>query len=244
MSLLMHMTGHNAHLPCCMCKIVGIHGPFKNYYVPLNRTNCNKPSTPLCYELSELPIHTHNNFIDEACSIQFAHNLTTAEELTKKSGIKGLPVLSTLSSLRFPSSCPYELMHLIWSNLIPNLISLWFDTFKKLPLKGEEFVLEQTVRNEVCVASVHAGDTIPASFGCCILDLQDHCREFTVEVAMVWTLYIAPIVLCGRFKSDTYYHHFINLVHPLKLCLDFELPRAKVAEVENGFIQWVKEYEW
>ena len=124
MSLLMRMKGHNAHLPCCMCKIVGVRGPFKNYYVPLNRTNCNEPSMPLCYEPSDLPIHTHNNFIDEAHSVQFAHNLTTAEELAKKSGIKGLPVLSTLSSLRFPSSCPYELMHLIWSNLIPNLISL------------------------------------------------------------------------------------------------------------------------
>jgi hypothetical protein len=219
MSLLMRMKGHNARLPCRMCKIVGVCGPFKNYYVPLNRMNCNEPSTPLYYEPSDLPIHTHDNFIDEACSVQFSHNLTTVEERAKKSRIKGLPVHSALSSLRFPSSYPYELMHLIWSNLIPNLISLWFGTFKNLPLEGEEFVLEEAVADEVCAASVRAGDTVPASFGCRIPDLQDHRREFTAECAMVWTLYIAPIVLRGRFKSDIYYKHFINLVHLLKLCM-------------------------
>jgi len=33
------------------------------------------------------------------------------------------------------------------------------------------------------------------------------------------------------------------LVHLLNLCLEFELPMEKVAEIENGFIRWVEDYE-
>ena len=40
-----------------------------------------------------------------------------------------------------------------------------------------------------------------------------------------------------------YYKHFINLVHLLKLCLKYKLLMAKVTEIEDGFIQWVNEYE-
>ena len=142
----------------------------------------------------------------------------------------------------FPSSFPYNFMHLIWENLIPNLISLWRGEFKKLPLEGEDFVLEKAIFKEVCAASVHAGDTIPASFGCRVPDLHKR-GEFTADSATMWTLYIAPIVLRGRFKNNKYYNHFIDLVRLLTLCLNYELLRAKVAEIEDGFICWVKEYE-
>jgi hypothetical protein len=130
------MKGHNACLPCRMCKIVGVHGSFKNYYVPLNRTDCAGSSTPLCYEPSNLPIRTHDNFIKEARFVQLSPNSAIGEVCAKKCGIKGIPVLSALSSLMFPSSFPYDFMHLIWENLIPNLISLWRGEFKKLPLEG------------------------------------------------------------------------------------------------------------
>ncbi|KAK2463507.1 hypothetical protein APHAL10511_004258 [Amanita phalloides] len=243
MSLLMRMKGHNACLPCHMCKIIGVHGPYKTYYVPLNRANCNEPFTPSCYEPSDLPIHTHNNFINEACCIQFSPNSTTAEDHTKTYGIKGIPVLSVLSSLTFPSSFPYDFMHLVWENLIPNLISLWMDKFKNLSLVGEEHVLGQGVLREICATSVCTGDTIPALFGCHVPDLEKHRGELTADSATVWMLYIAPIVLRGRFKRDKYYNHFIDLVDLLNLCLDYELPRDKVAEIEDGFVQWVKEYE-
>ena len=84
MSLLMRMKGHNACLPCRMCKIVGVRGSFKNYYVPLNRTDCAGSSTPLCYEPSNLPIHTHDNFIKEAPFVQLSPNSAIGEVHAKK----------------------------------------------------------------------------------------------------------------------------------------------------------------
>ena len=84
MSLLMCMKGHNACLPCRMCKIVGVHGSFKNYYVPLNHTDCAGSSMPLCYEPSNLPIHTHDNFIKEARFVQLSPNSAIGEVHAKK----------------------------------------------------------------------------------------------------------------------------------------------------------------
>ena len=244
-SLLMHMKGHNARLPCHMCKIIGVRGSFKTYYVPLNCRNCrneNKSSMPAYYEPSTLPIHTHDNFFNEAHHVQFSLNAAIAEKHAKEYGIKGILVLSALSSLVFPSLFPYDFMHLIWENLIPNLISLWIGNFKGLPLTGEEYVLEKAILKEVCKASVRAGDTIPTAFGCHAPNLEKR-REFTTKSIMLWTLYITAIVLRGRFKNQKYYDHFIDLVCLLSLCLDFELPRAKVTEIEDGFSQWVKTYE-
>jgi hypothetical protein len=37
------------------------------------------------------------------------------EELANAYGIKGVPLLSALGSLRFPQSFPYDFMHLIWA---------------------------------------------------------------------------------------------------------------------------------
>jgi hypothetical protein len=50
----------------------------------------------------------------------------------KAYGIKGVLLLSNFKSLCFPLSFPYNFMHLIWENVIPNLISLWTGEFKGL----------------------------------------------------------------------------------------------------------------
>ena len=54
----------------------------------------------------------HNGFIDEANQVQFARTLTLEQNLTTEFGIKGIPLLSSLSSLLFPASFPYDFMHL------------------------------------------------------------------------------------------------------------------------------------
>ena len=61
-----------------------------------------------------------------------APNNKVRKKLGKKYGIKGVPILSCISSITFPSSFPFDFMHLIWENLIPNLIEFWTGTFKSL----------------------------------------------------------------------------------------------------------------
>ena len=68
-----------------------------------------------------------------------------------------------------------------------------------------------------------------------------HCMN--AEMYANWTLFIAPIVLCGRFKKPRYYKHFIQLVELLKLCLAFEITEVMLNQIDEGFRLWVEEYE-
>ena len=58
-----------------------------------------------------------------------------------------------------------------------------------------------------------------------------------------WMLYIAPVVLWGRFPKDKYYKHFLQLVKLIKLCLEFEIDEAMLTEIDDGFKLWVERYE-
>ena len=59
----------------------------------------------------------------------------------------------------------------------------------------------------------------------------------------IWTLYLAPVLLRRRFKSNRFYERFINLIRLLNLCLQFEITDDEVDEITDGFAVWVQEYE-
>ena len=63
------------------------------------------------------------------------------------------------------------------------------------------------------------------------------------EMYSNWTLFIAPVVLRGRFKKPQYYKHFMRLVEILKLCLSLEISNAMLNQIDEGFRRWVEEYE-
>src|SRR5271155_5831351 len=90
-------------------------------YVPLRQDKISG-ATPPRYFPSNLPIRTHEELMNQARDIEMAPNNATHERLAKEHGIKGIPILSSISSISFPSSFPFDFMHLIWENLIPNLI--------------------------------------------------------------------------------------------------------------------------
>jgi hypothetical protein len=76
-----------------------------------------------------------------------------AETLTKESGIKGIPLLSSLNTLNFPFSFPLNFMHLIFENLIPNLILHYTGTFEKLDSGTEDYKLPKEEWSEICRAA-------------------------------------------------------------------------------------------
>ena len=65
----------------------------------------------------------------------------------------------------------------------------------------------------------------------------------SAEMCSNWTLFIAPVVLHGRFRMPQYYKHFMRLVEVLKLCLLFEISDAVLNQIDEGFRRWVEEYE-
>ena len=243
-SMVMRMKGHNAISPCRMCTIKGIRIPSSQvttHYVPLCRDDF--PDSQEQYDASALPLRNHVSFMEQAKEVQYASTNAESDRLATKYGIKGLPLLSTLSSLSFPVSFPYDFMHLIWTNLIPNLILFWTGKFKDISHQDEGYVLAPTVWQAIGEATVNAGKTIPAVFGSRVPNIASEKAQMTAETHSIWTLYIAPTLLKGRFVRPQYYKHFMELVRLLALCLAFEITRDQVNNLERGFQSWVQTYE-
>jgi hypothetical protein len=245
-SMIMRMKGHNAIVPCRMCEIRGIRIPSSRcttHYVPLSRVNFPRTVQPRRYDPAALPLRDHDTLMGQAEEVQTARTSEEAEELAKKYGIKGVPILSALSSLSFPRSFPYDFMHLIWTNLIPNLTLLWTGSFKDIDHDDKGYVIAKTVWDAICKAGAAAGSTIPAAFGSRVPNLASEKNQMTAETYSIWTLYLAPALLKNRFLDERYYKHFVLLVGLLTTCLQFEITPKEIDDLEIGFRQWVQEYE-
>ncbi|OSC98297.1 hypothetical protein PYCCODRAFT_1418135 [Trametes coccinea BRFM310] len=138
-------------------------------------------------------------------------------------------------------------MHLVWENLIPNLVSLWSGDFKGLDLAQGDgdspFVIPRDLWAELGDICVSANKTIPSAFGAALPNIATDRNLFTAEMWANFTLYLAPALLRERFRDSRYYKHFLHLVELLKICLQFEYSTSDVKTVRDGFAQWVKDYE-
>ena len=73
----------------------------------------------------------------QAREAQAAPNKAQKDRLLKTCGIKGVSILSHFKSISFSLSFLYDFMHVIWENLIPNLVLFWTGGFKA-SMKGLE----------------------------------------------------------------------------------------------------------
>lgn len=126
--------------------------------------------------------------------------------------------------------------------LIPNLVLFWSGRYKGMD-EGQPYVLSPHIWQAVGTTSAAATGTIPSSFGTSIPNPATDCSYFTSSTWSVWSLFIAPTVLRGRFPEDCYYKHFCSLVRILNLCLQFEISEEDINEIELGIRKWVVEYE-
>ena len=181
-SMLMHMKGHNSR---CPCRMSGMRIPRipdsrnKTLYVPLSRRNHPAPTDVVEYCPEKLPLRSHDSFMAQAKAVESAPTKIQREGLAKTYGIKGVPLLSALGSLRFPQSFPYDFMHLIWENLIPNLVLFWSGRFKGMD-EGQPYVLNPHIWQVVGATSAEATKTIPSSFGTSIPNPSERLFLFHV----------------------------------------------------------------
>ena len=236
---VMWMKGHNGYRPCRCCEIHGILNPFgRVYYVPLQR-----PDEDNSYDAGALPMRTHERFLNQAEEVITASTTTEENRLSMTYGIKGVPLLSLLSTLILPLSFPLDIMHLIFENLVPNLIAHYTGNFKELDDGAEDYIIPEHIWVEICEIAAASGDTIPSQFGARMPNLEKERSRMTAEAWSFWVLYIGPIVLRNRFKKCRYYSHFMKLVHLLHLCLAYDMKRNDIDKIRVGFQEWVIKYE-
>lgn len=249
-SMVMRMKGHNGASPCRMCSIKAIRVPGSRaptHYVPLDRSRHpevqGNTDVIQAYQPDNLPRRAHNTFLQQAREVQFADSQAHSERLAKDYGIKGIPALSVLSSLSFPGSFPYDFMHLIWENVAKNLMNLWCGNFKELDTGTESYQFPEHIWQEIGAASAASGDSIPYVFGPRPPNVASDKMSWTAELRSFWIMYVAPVLLRGRFSRPKYYEHFVEFVRLVQLCLKFEISDEEVDSIEQGFIKWVKDYE-
>jgi hypothetical protein len=247
-SMLMRMKGHNGISPCRMCEVVGLRVPGSRattHYVPLDRSNYPNlsPTDIRAYDPDNLPLRSHMRLLEQANEVQNAPTNGEAERLAKQYGIKGLPLLSCLPSLEFPTSFPYDFMHLIWENLVKNLVLHWTGEFKGLDAGLEDYTFTKAIWEAIGEATAASGTTIPSVFSSRVPNTATRRSQYTAEMWSFWTLYLGPVLLRRHFRRPKYYTHFIRLVRLLHICLQFEITVDEIEEVRVGFVEWVKEYE-
>lgn len=173
LSMVMCMKGHNGASPCCMCSIHSICIPDSSnpiHYVPLDHSHHpdiealphDHVST---YDPAHLPLRTHNESLAQARNVQFAPSEAKSEHRARKYGIKVVPLLHVLPSLSFLDSCPYKFMHLLWENVVKNLMMLWTRQYKGLNAGCKEYELHPNVWDAISEASAHSGNMIPGVSG-------------------------------------------------------------------------------
>jgi hypothetical protein len=249
-SFLMNVKGHLGVSPCRMCKIIGLRIPGArgtSHYFPLVRSSHPDvkadPQAIKAFDANNLPLRTHDEMIRQANEIQSATTNIAARDLSIAYGIKGTSILSCLSSISFPLSFPYDFMHLIWENVVQNLVLLWTGQYKGLDQGSELYEIPKSVWEAIGAATRSSGSSIPSAYGCRIPDVAKHSGYYSADMWSFWTIYIGPVVLRRRFQRPKYYAHFVRLVQLLCICLQFEITDANIEDVRVGFVQWVQEYE-
>ena len=236
-SKLMMMKGHNGCSPCRYCEIKGIRNPGEKVnYVPLYRDEG-------AYDPHALRYRRHRRFIRQATKVITADTVTKSNRLSRKYGIKGLPGLFLLGSIRFPTSFPFDFMHLIFENLVPNLIRHYTGEFKGLDAGTESYELQKSVWEAIGDTAARSGDTIPSDFGAWVPNICTERSNMTAETWSIWITYLGPILLRDRFSKSVYYEHFVELSHLVRLCMSYEMTRLDIGLIRTGFIKWVQEYE-
>lgn len=249
-SMIMNIKGHNGYSPCRMCKILGVGVPNSSstvYYCPLDRSRhpqvLNGSREPSRYDPRNLPLRTHKEFLEQAREVQLSATRALEKRLSRQYGIKGTSILTSIQSVLFPSSFPYDFMHLIYENLIPNLVLLWTGEFKGLDEGAEQYRLDSTVWEAIGKATAESGSTIPSAYGPRVRNVKEDRAYLTADMWSFWALYLGPVLLHRKFKHEKYYEHFIKLISLLNACLSFEFSPEKIETIREGFVSWVETYE-
>jgi hypothetical protein len=239
------IKGHNGLCPCRSCKILGVRditNHANTYYVPLTTPDVEHQTRP-SVDPRALPLRTQQDFDAVLQQIKTITGKTKRDNFQKKHGIREEPALRRVGSLDSATSYPWEWMHLFCENAAPNLVELWTGKFKGLDAGMEDYELDPKVWEQIGIETQNAVQDIPAAFVRVLGNIAKDRSMFTAESWGFWLMYVAPIVLHGRFTKDKYYKHLCALSKIMKKTLKFEITEREINDLEDDIIDWVEKYE-
>lgn len=104
-------------------------------------------------------------------------------------------------------------MHLLYENLVLNMIKHWTGDFKGLGQGDGNYELSGEHWAEIGRLTAAAARTIPSAFVGTLPNIADDSSLYKAEAYSFWFQHIVPIVLKDRL-SDVYYQYVSNLHGP------------------------------
>ncbi|TEB30805.1 hypothetical protein FA13DRAFT_1754946 [Coprinellus micaceus] len=245
------LKGHNSKVPCRSCKLEGVQmstGSNKVYYIPLelpaaDESDAESDASENTRDPEELPMRTHRDFQKAWRELDRAGTGAEHERIARRWGIKNCPALRLVGSLDCARSYPWDWMHLLLENVVPNLIDLWMGRFKNLDAGIEDYIISSDLWTKIAQETCAAVQHIPVDFVRDLKDLVVRRSMWTAEAYCFWFVYMMPILLDGRFPKPKYYKHALLLVKIMKTCLKYQLTSEDLDVLREDIVEWVRKYE-
>jgi len=239
----LNIKGHNGVCPCRSCNIKGVNNPTsddKTYYVPLMHPEKLQGVNP-----RDL-VHWRRKHSDWANTTLQIQQVTTKKDknvLAMHYGIKGMPALSyRVNSMDFARGTPWDFMHLLYENVVKNLVNLWKGRFKGLNEGNGDYIIPDHIWKQIGEETVAAMKDVPSAFVRSLGNINDDQANYTAEGWAFWFMYLAPFLLKNRL-NDHCFLHMCRLVEIMKTCIQFTLQHNEIDALEDKIISWVQEYE-
>lgn len=193
LSKVLMMKGHNALTPCRACYFQGVLCQLERnsiYYIPLMH-----PESQTSFPIHKLPMRRKDYFELNYQAIEANMTEAARKRVKRDYGINGRSVLARLKSIDLPSSFPYDIMHLFFENLVPNMVRHWTGTFKHLDQGTGAYEIDAKEWATIGVLTEQATKTIPSAFVGTIPNIAEDMNLFKAEAYAFWFQYMAPILL-------------------------------------------------
>jgi hypothetical protein len=157
-------------------------------------------------------MRTAESFEARLAEMDAAPTKAAREQLARDCGINSRCSLSQLRAINLAWSFPYDFMHQIYENLVPNLIGHWTGAFKNLDQGSEHYQLSPDLWDTIGRETAAAVRTLPSEFVGTLPDIAQDMSLYKAEAYGFWIQYLAPAFIC---KVDivtlavysTIYHH-------------------------------------
>ncbi|CCO36610.1 hypothetical protein BN14_10751 [Rhizoctonia solani AG-1 IB] len=157
-------------------------------------------------------------------------------------GLNSRPVFSRLKSIDLANCAPYDAMHLLFKNLVPNMIRHWTGNFKGIRQGTEGYKIKLEDWEEIGKLTTKAAKTIPSAFVGTLPNIAQDGHLYKAEAYAFWFQYIALILLEGRLQ-DKYYEHFLLMQEIIILALQFELMPKHLDQLQRMINTWIVQYQ-
>ena len=253
----LEQKGHSSLCACSACEATGVRmlavgntsKASKIYYFPLRPPSDHPAPQGPVWDPARLPMRTDRRIEAQLAEIEAATTETSREALAKKYGLNGRSLLSLLSSMSVAST-PRDVMHQLCEHMVPMLIYFWKGEYKPFKAKkldrGQPYVISEAEWKKIGCLTIESSFTIPGSFTRALPNIHKEQHLYIAETYAFWMMYLAPIVLKGRWHgTDVYYNHAILLSSIMRRLVEYEISAQDISprgHLTQDIVQFVQQY--